>query len=74
MADSNLVEVYRAKDSAEAALIKYALEDAGIRVLVEEDLPLRGAYGLANLSPRISVFERDAAQASAILSKIRSKT
>jgi hypothetical protein len=73
MDDSKLVEFYRAKDGIEAALIKNALEDAGIRVRVEGDL-LQRTYGLGNVSPRIIVFENDAARAHAILSAIRSKT
>jgi hypothetical protein len=72
MAEPKLVEVYRANNSAEAALIKNTLADAGIRVRVEEDL-LQGAYGLGNLSPRIIVFESDATQANAILSTICGK-
>ncbi len=70
MDNSKLVEVYRANNGAEAALIKNGLEDAGIRVLVEEDL-LQGAYGLSRLSPRISVFQHDAARASELLSQLR---
>jgi Putative prokaryotic signal transducing protein len=73
MDDSKLVEVYRAKDGIEAALIQNALEDAGIRVRVEGDL-LQRTYGVGNfLSPRIIVFETDAARANEILSTIRSK-
>ena len=66
------VEVYRASNSAEAALIGNALEDAGIRVRIEGDL-LQGAYGLTNLSPRIFVFEPDAAQAREVLSQLRTR-
>ena len=67
--ESRLVEIYRAKDGIQAALIKNMLEDAGIRVRIEEDL-LQGAYGLGYLSPRIVVFESDAAQARALLANV----
>jgi len=69
MADSHLVEIYRAKDGIEAALIENALEDAGIRVRVEGGL-LQGTDGMRlgwTTSPRIIVFENDAARAEEIV-------
>jgi hypothetical protein len=69
MDDSQLVEVYRAKNGIEASLIKDALEDARIRVRVEGDL-LQGTDGMRLgwvTSPRIIVFENDAAQAREII-------
>jgi len=70
--DASLVEVYRAKNGIEAALIKDALEDAGIRVRIEGDL-LQGTDGMRLgwvTSPRIIVFETDAAQANEIIRKL----
>lgn len=72
MNDSKLVEIYRPKDGIEAALIQDALEDAGIRVRVEGELLQasgRLPFGWAT-SPRIIVFENDAARASAILREL----
>ena len=72
MNDSRLVEIYRAKDGIEAALIQGALEDAGIRVRVEGGLLQatgRLPFGWTT-SPRIIVFENDAARASEILREL----
>src|SRR5207247_1201078 len=66
MTTGRLVEVYRAKNSPEAHLLKSALEDAGIRAVVEGDL-LQGGLGEIPIgwttSPRIMVAEPDAGQA-----------
>jgi hypothetical protein len=70
MNDSRLVEIYRAKDGIEAALIQDALEDAGIRVRVEGDLLLVGRPCGWTMLPRLIVFENDAARASTILREL----
>ncbi len=44
MSDSQWVEIYRASDSQQAHLVRAALEDRGIRALIEGDL-LQGALG-----------------------------
>jgi hypothetical protein len=65
-----LVEVYRAKDSPKAHLLKLALEEAGIPAVVEGDL-LQGAVGEIpvgwSTAPRIVVEETDAMRARQIL-------
>ncbi len=66
MSKGRLIEVYRAKDSQQAHLLRTALEDAGIRALVEGDL-LQGALGGVPVGwasdPRVLVEEGDAVQA-----------
>ena len=68
-----LVEVYRAKDSTQAHLFKSALEEAGIRVIVEGDL-LQGALGEIpvgwSTAPQLKVEEPDAAKAREILEQL----
>ena len=62
MSEGSLVEVYRAKHSPQAHLLKSALENAGIRAVVEGDL-LQGAVGEPGewwAAPRIMVAECDA--------------
>jgi hypothetical protein len=70
MRERKLVEVYRAKNSAQAHLVKSALENAGICALIEGDL-LQGALGELPLgwssAPRIMVEEHEAAQARTLL-------
>jgi hypothetical protein len=72
MSEGRLVEVYRAKDSAQAHLLRSALEDAGVRALVEGDL-LQGAVGALPVgwasASRIMVEQRDAMQARALLER-----
>jgi hypothetical protein len=72
MSEGRLVEVYRAKDGPQAHLLKSALEQAGIRALVEGDL-LQGAVGELpagwSSAPRILVQEADAARARALLER-----
>ncbi|HUE15653.1 MAG TPA: DUF2007 domain-containing protein [Planctomycetaceae bacterium] len=72
--DAKLVEIYRAKHGIEAALIQDALEDAGIRVCVEGDQLQASLGGRLRLgwatSPRIIVFENDAARAGEILREL----
>jgi Putative prokaryotic signal transducing protein len=66
MNERRLVEVYRAKDSVQAHLLRSALEEMGIRAVVEGDL-LQGALGEIPMgwstAPRIMVEEADAAKA-----------
>ena len=72
MNERRLVEVYRAKDSPQAHLMRLALEDEGIRALVEGDL-LQGAIGELPVgwasAPRIMVEETDATKARSILER-----
>lgn len=77
MDDAKLVEICRAKDVIEAALIQSVLEDAGIRVRVEGDM-LQGAMGgrlrMGWITlPRIVVFDCDAERAIAILNQLPGK-
>ena len=69
-----LVEVYRAKDSAQAHVLKFALEDAGIKTLVDGD-PLQGSeyVGWAT-APRLMVWDSDSAKARAILQAWESRS
>jgi hypothetical protein len=70
MTERRLVEVYRAKNSPQAHLLKSALENSGIPALVEGEL-LQGALGELPIgwssAPRILVDESDAAQARVLL-------
>jgi hypothetical protein len=70
MTERRLVEVYRAKDSPQAYLLRSALENAGIPAVVEGDL-LQGALGDLPVgwssAPRIMVDESDAPQARVLL-------
>jgi hypothetical protein len=70
MSESRLVEVYRAKNSVEAHLIKAALDEAGIRARVTGDM-LQGAIGDIPTgwmtSPQILVMELDAARARELI-------
>ena len=73
MSDQSLVEVYRAKNSVEAYLIKAALDDAGIRARVTGDM-LQGAIGDIPVgwmtSPQILVMDQDADRARALIGEI----
>lgn len=73
MSEPRLVEVYRAKNSPQAHLLRSALEDAGIRAWVEGDL-LQGAVGELPLgwssAPRIMVEESDALRARTLLDRL----
>jgi hypothetical protein len=72
MSERRLVEVYRAKHSPQAHLLKSALEEAGIRAAVEGVL-LQGAVGEPGewwAAPRIMVAERDAMRARALLERL----
>ena len=66
MDEHTFVEVYRAKNSPQAFVLRQALEEAGIRATVENDL-LQGAVGELPTewptSPRIVVETKDATKA-----------
>ena len=72
MSEQNLVEVFRAKDSPQAHMLRSALEDAGLRAVVEGDL-LQGALGKLPMgwatAPRILVESRDVAKARKIIAE-----
>ena len=72
MSEGRLVEVFRAADSQHAHLVKEALEDAGIRAVVEGDL-LQGAVGGVpagwSSAPRVLVAEGDASKACALVAQ-----
>ena len=72
MSDSELVEVYRARDSQQAHLLRAALEDRGIRALVEGDL-LQGALGGVPVgwssAPRLLVQAEDAGLAQQLIAE-----
>ena len=73
MNERRLVEVYRAKDSVQAHLLRSGLEEMGIRAIVEGDL-LQGALGEIPMgwstAPRIMVDEPDAAKARESLERL----
>lgn len=70
MTHERLVEVYRAKDTPQAHVLRMALEDEGIPVFVEGD-QLQQAVGALptgwSIAPRILVEEHHAARARALL-------
>jgi hypothetical protein len=69
MAEHELVEIYRAKNMAQAVLLKSALEDAGIRCALENDSLDNAVGGLAlgwSTDPRVMVEAADQARALAI--------
>lgn len=71
------VEVYRAKDSLQAHLLRSILEEEGIPALVDGDM-LQGAVGELPAgwasAPRIMVEERNATQARALLERWESSS
>jgi len=72
MSERSLVEVYRAKHSLQAHLLKSALENAGISAAIEGDL-LQGALCEPAewwAAPRIMVADCDAMKARAILEQL----
>jgi hypothetical protein len=72
MSERELVEVYRARHSPQAHLLKSALENSGISATIEGDL-LQGAVGGPGewwSRPRILVAECDALKARAILEQL----
>ncbi len=69
MSEGNLVEVYRARDSVHAHLLRSALENAGIPAMAEGDR-LQGAFAARAewcSAPRIVVEASDATRARALL-------
>ncbi len=76
MGEGRLIEVYRAKDSQQAHVLRTALEDAGIRALVEGEL-LQGALGGVPVGwssdPRVLVEETDAVRARRLVEEWESK-
>jgi hypothetical protein len=70
MDEQNLVEVYRARNTPAAYLLKGALEDAGIKTIIEGEM-LQGALGEIPLgwssSPRVLVERRDEPKAREII-------
>jgi hypothetical protein len=76
MSERSWVEVYRAKDSPQAHLLKSAVEDAGIHAAVEGGL-LQGAVAAPGVwwaAPRIMVAECDALKARAILERLEDRS
>lgn len=76
MPDQNLVEVFRARNSIEAHLVKSALEEAGIRARVTGDM-LQGAVGEIPMgwmtAPQVLVFDEDAGRARALIEEIEAE-
>jgi hypothetical protein len=72
MDERQFVEVYRARNNPQALVMKQALQEAGIRVIVENEL-LQGAVGELPAgwatAPRIMVESRDVARARDILER-----
>jgi hypothetical protein len=72
MSDRELVEVFRAKDSPQAHMLRAALEAAGIEAAVHGDL-LEPAWGELDVgwsgAPRIMVASHEAARAREIIAR-----
>ena len=72
MDEQRFVEAYRAKNNPQALVLKQALEDAGIRATIENEL-LQGAVGDLPMgwatAPRIMVESRDLPRAREILER-----
>ncbi|CAN5606229.1 hypothetical protein BH10PLA2_BH10PLA2_39290 [soil metagenome] len=69
MAEHELVEIYRAKNMPHAVLLKAALEEAGIRCVVENDTLDSSAGALAlgwSTDPRLMVEAPDELRATEI--------
>jgi hypothetical protein len=71
MSERELVEVFRAKDSPQAHMLRAALEEAGIKAAIEGELaaapfPLDEDWSAA---PRIMVARQDAATAREIVAR-----
>jgi hypothetical protein len=76
MSERSWVEVYRAKHSPQAHLLKSALENAGINAAVEGDL-LQGAVGEPGewwAAPQIMVAGCDVVRARAILEQLEDRS
>jgi hypothetical protein len=69
----NLVEVYRAQNGPQAHILRTALEDAGIRAVVDGDV-LQGDIGVTPAgwsgAPRVLVESHDEARALEIVSRM----
>jgi hypothetical protein len=70
MADAKFVEVYRAKNSIDAHLLKNALDDAGIASQITEESVASMRPNLWWACPRLLVAETDADKAGAIIREI----
>ncbi len=70
MAGTDFVEVYRAKNSVDAHLLKNALEDAGIAAQITEESVASMEPNLWWACPKLLVAETDANQATAIIREI----
>jgi rubrerythrin len=72
MSERELVEVFRAKDSPQAHMLRAALEEAGIAAAIQGDL-LEPAWGELDVgwsgAPRIMVASGDAATAREIIAR-----
>ena len=70
MDEYTFVEVYRAKNTLQAALLQQALEEAGIRAIVENEL-LRFGDLMTDWAtgPRITVEGRDVTRAVKVLAR-----
>ncbi|HEV3119322.1 MAG TPA: DUF2007 domain-containing protein, partial [Gemmataceae bacterium] len=72
-ANPNLVEIYRAKNLAQAYMIRIALEEAGIHADIDGAL-LQGAVGDLPIgwptAPRILVEQADAALARSLIDRV----
>jgi hypothetical protein len=69
MAEHELVEIFRAKNMPQAVLLKAALEEAGIRCVVENDTLDNAVGGLTlgwSTDPRLMVEAPDEARATQI--------
>jgi hypothetical protein len=76
MSERSLVEVYRAKHSPQAHMLRAALENAGIGAEIEGNL-LQGDFGDLppwSAAPRIMVAKCDAMKARAILEQIEDRS
>jgi ribosomal protein L40E len=73
MNEQRFVEVYRAKNNPQALAMKQALEDAGIRAAIENEL-LQGAVGELPMgwatAPRVMVESTDAFRARELLERL----
>jgi hypothetical protein len=70
MADTSFVEVYRAKNSVDAHLVKNALGDAGIAAQITEESVASMEPNLWWACPRLLVAETDTDKATAIIREL----
>lgn len=69
MDPQNPVQIYKARNSAQAHLIASALEDEGIRAVVVEDVPV-----YLPATPGILVAESDAARARELVARFEQES